>query len=96
MNGVATAVVIVLIVCAVRYNAPQYHEYQSCLIQRAELQAKNEATSEKLLDFRSKQQRFYTDKEFIIHLAHSGRRVFPGEVLFVFPGPAPESDSESK
>ena len=35
-------------------------------------------------DFREKQRRFNTDREFVESLARQNRRVYPGELVFIF------------
>ena len=84
---VATAVVVLTAVCAVRFNGPQFRAYKESMAQRARLQAENDAKNIELANLRRDQERFVNDEEFVIRIARENRKLFPGEILFTFPTP---------
>ena len=51
---------------------------------KAELDRRINLKNEEIAAVREKQNRFRTDREFVEGLARENRRVFPGELVFVF------------
>lgn len=51
---------------------------------KLELQRRIELKNEEIAAVREKQNRFRTDREFVEGIARENRRVFPGEIVFVF------------
>ena len=84
---VAVAILLVMAVCAFRFNEPQYKAYREAMDHRARLQSENAARNEELSELRRDQERFVTDEEFVIRIARENRKLFPGEILFTFPTP---------
>lgn len=87
LTCVATVVVVLTVVCAVRFNGPQYRAYKESMEHRARLQAENANKNEELASLRRDQVRFRNDEEFVIQVARRNRKLFPGEILFTFPTP---------
>ncbi len=87
LTCVAMVVVALTAVCAVRFNGPQYRLYKESMATRARLQAENDAKNLELAELRRDQERFLSDEEFVIRVARQNRKLFPGEVLFIFPTP---------
>ena len=84
---VATVIVLVMAVCAVCFNRPQYKAYREAIAHRARLQSENVAKNEELAELRRDQDRFVNDEEFVIRVARENHKLFPGEILFTFPTP---------
>ena len=57
------------------------------ILQAEDLAAERDRIDEKraaIQEIKDKQNRFNTDREFVESLARQNRRVFPGELVFVF------------
>lgn len=52
--------------------------------QEAELRAQIEAKKAEIARLKENQQRFRTDADFVERIARQNRRVFPGELVFIF------------
>ena len=51
---------------------------------KTDLERRIDLKNEEIAAVREKQNRFRTDREFVEGLARENRRVFPGELVFVF------------
>ncbi len=87
LSVVSVAALSLTAFCAFRLNEPQYKAYREAMVHRTRLQAANSAKNEELSELRRDQDRFATDEEFVIRVARKNRKLFPGEILFVFPIP---------
>jgi cell division protein FtsB len=63
---------------------PTYRRGQSLKAQNAELQAKIDAKKREIATLEENQRRFREDADFVESIARQNRRVFPGELVFVF------------
>ena len=63
---------------------PAYVRGRSLKIQDAELERRIEEKKREIALLRENQQRFRTDSEFVETIARQNRRVFPGELVFIF------------
>ena len=63
---------------------PKYREATGLEQKKAELQRRIDLKNDEIAAVREKQNRFRTDREFVESLARENRRVFPGELVFVF------------
>lgn len=63
---------------------PNYRRGQSLKKQDAELAERIESKRKEIAKLLDNQRRFRTDPDFVEHIARQNRRVFPGELVFVF------------
>jgi cell division protein FtsB len=63
---------------------PNYRRGQSLKEQEAELMERIEGKRREIAKLIDNQRRFRTDPDFVEHIARQNRRVFPGELVFVF------------
>ena len=63
---------------------PKYRQAAGLEQAKAELDRRINLKNEEIAAVREKQNRFRTDREFVEGLARENRRVFPGELVFVF------------
>ena len=63
---------------------PKYRQAAGLEREKAELDRRIELKNQEIAAVREKQNRFRTDREFVEGLARENRRVFPGELVFVF------------
>ena len=79
-------VVVVLLVLAVGVVkiVPRYNQYKSLKKQVADRDALIAEKERKVDELGDMQRRFKTDREFVESIARQDRRVYPGELVFVF------------
>ena len=65
-------------------TVPKYRQATGLEQTKAELQQKIDFKNQEIASVREKQCRFRSDREFVEGLARENRRVFPGELVFVF------------
>ena len=63
---------------------PTWRECASLRLKSVELQERIRVKSEEIRTLRQNQLRFRTDSDFVEMIARQNRRVFPGELVFVF------------
>jgi cell division protein FtsB len=63
---------------------PSYRRGQALRRQDAELSERIEAKRAEIAQLVENQRRFKTDADFVEHIARQHRRVFPGELVFIF------------
>ena len=63
---------------------PLLQRSKSLHLQEEEVQRKIDAKKKEIADLIDKQKRFRTDPDFVEQIARQNRRVFPGELVFVF------------
>lgn len=63
---------------------PSYKRGQSLKAQEAELDARIEAKKAEIARLCENQRRFNADPDFVEVIARQNRRVFPGELVFIF------------
>lgn len=80
-----TVVLVVLVAIGGLVTAwPSYLRSRSLKIQDAELSARIEEKKREIAKLKENQDRFRTDSEFVENIARQNRRVFPGELVFIF------------
>ena len=75
---------VVIIIGGVVMVYPTYRRGQALKKQNAELQAKIDGKKREIARLEENQRRFRTDADFVESIARQNRRVFPGELVFVF------------
>lgn len=78
------SVILVVIVLGAVTAAPAYRRGEDLKKQDAELQAKIDAKKKEIESLIENQRRFRTDADFVETIARQNRRVYPGELVFVF------------
>ncbi|MBP5791269.1 MAG: septum formation initiator family protein [Kiritimatiellae bacterium] len=63
---------------------PNYMRSRSLREKDAKLNEEIAAMRRKIAELRDNQTRFKTDREFVEMIARQNRRVFPGEIVFIF------------
>lgn len=82
---VVTMILLALIIvggAALAY--PTYRRGQTLKTQEAALRLEIEEKKKEIAQLVDNQRRFRTDPEFIESIARRNRRVFPGELVFIF------------
>ena len=78
------AMFIAIIVTGVVLSYPKYTQARGLEKRRAELQQRIEEKNREIAQLRENRRRFAKDKEFVESLARENRRVYPGEIVFIF------------
>ena len=65
--------------------SPRYSQYRALKAKVAAIEAKASETARKTAELVEKQRRFQTDREFVESIARQNHRVYPGELVFLFP-----------
>lgn len=86
-----TRVVVILIVLVVFVGGlasawPAYLRGRSLKVRDARLAAEIEEKKREIAHLKENQQRFKSDSEFVEAIARQNKRVFPGELVFIFEG----------
>ena len=63
---------------------PKYRQAQGLNAEKERILHRIEEKTREIAEIRARQRRFNTDREFVESLARQNRRVFPGELVFVF------------
>lgn len=63
---------------------PKYQQVHGLAEERARIQRRIDEKVREIAEIKAKQTRFNSDREFVESLARHSRRVFPGELVFVF------------
>ena len=63
---------------------PRYSKMKGLNEEKARILQRIEDKKAEIAALRDKQRRFNTDKDFVEALARQNRRLFPGELVFVF------------
>lgn len=79
-------IVLVVLVGGLASAWPAYQRGRSLKVRDAELAAEIEAKKREIARLKEYQQRFKSDSEFVETIARQNRRVFPGELVFIFEG----------
>ena len=80
MMGLVLAIIVVGLVVA----WPSYMRGRSLKQQELEMQAQIEAKKLEIAQLVENQRRFKTDRDFVEAIARQNKRVFPGELVFIF------------
>jgi cell division protein FtsB len=73
-----------IVVTGLMITLPKYHQAAGLEQEKADLQRRIDLMTAEIAAVREKQHRFATDREFVEGIARENRRVFPGEIVFVF------------
>ena len=84
MQWFTVAMVAVIVVGGLVLVYPTYRRGQALKAQDSELQAKIDGKKREIAQLVENQRRFRTDADFVESIARQNRRVFPGELVFVF------------
>lgn len=84
MRYFTAALLVVIVVGGLVMVYPSYLRSQDLKAQNAELQAKIDGKKREIAQLVENQRRFRTDADFVESIARQNRRVFPGELVFVF------------
>ena len=63
---------------------PTWRRGESLKAQEADLRAQIEEKKKEIAHLQENQRRFRTDPDFVESIARRNRRVFPGELVFIF------------
>jgi len=80
------AVVLLILVGGLVKASPRYSQYRSLKRQVADREAKIADRERRIAELNEMQRRFQSDREFVESIARQNRRVYPGELVFVFDG----------
>lgn len=75
---------VAIAVTGVVISLPKYRQTQNLAAKKAKIAKQIEEKRAEIQEIKAKQNRFNTDREFVESLARQNRRVFPGELVFVF------------
>ncbi len=67
-----------------RLSYPKYLKVRGLAEERDRIKQRISEKGREIAEIKKKQQRFNTDREFIETLARRDRRIFPGELVFIF------------
>jgi cell division protein FtsB len=73
-----------IVVAGLMITLPKYHQAAGLEQKKVDLQRRIDLKTAEIAAVREKQNRFSTDREFVEGIARENRRVFPGEIVFVF------------
>ena len=78
------ALVIMALIATVFFFAPRWHEYQTYQVRRAEQLRLLQEKEALIKSYKDMQERFQTDPQFVVQLAHDLGMAKPGEIVFKF------------
>lgn len=84
MRWFTISMLLVIVVVGLVTAYPQYCNSRSLKQREADLQAQIEAKQKEIAKLIENQRRFSSDADFVESIARQNRRVFPGELVFVF------------
>lgn len=73
-----------IVVTGVMVSYPKYRQASGLAEERVRIQRRIDEKTREIAEIKAMQQRFNTDREFVETLARRNRRVFPGELVFIF------------
>ena len=77
-------VLAVIVVGGAAFAYPSWRRGQALKVQEAELRGLIEEKKREIAQLVENQRRFRTDPDFVEAIARRNRRVFPGELVFIF------------
>jgi cell division protein FtsB len=86
MRYFTAVLLVVIIIGGLVMVYPTYRRGLALKNQNAELQSKIDEKKREIAKLVENQRRFRTDADFVESIARQNRRVFPGELVFVFGG----------
>lgn len=73
-----------IVVAGFAITYPKYRQAAGLTEEKERILRRIEEKEREISEIKAKQQRFQSDREFVETLARKNRRVFPGELVFVF------------
>ncbi len=67
-----------------RLSYPKYRHVRGLAEERDRINQRIGEKAREIAEIRAQQRRFNTDREFVETLARRDRRIFPGELVFIF------------
>ena len=80
----AVAILLAVFVAGLVFVRPDYLRSQSLTERNAELARQIDEKRREMADLLDRQRRFKTDRDFVETIARRNKRVYPGELVFVF------------
>jgi len=77
-------ILVVIVVGGSFLSYPQWRRSQALKRQEAELRGLIEEKKREISKLKENQRRFRSDPDFVEAIARRNRRVFPGELVFIF------------
>ncbi len=84
-TALTVALVLLVLAGGLVKAYPRYSQYRALKAKVAAIEAKASETVRKTAELVEKQRRFQTDREFVESIARQNHRVYPGELVFLFP-----------
>lgn len=78
------ALFVAIVTATVVIALPKYRHARDLMAEKERLMRRIDEKRAEIAEIKTKQHRFNTDREFVETLARQNRRVFPGELVFVF------------
>ncbi len=83
-QGLFFVIFAAIVATGLMIAVPKYRQAIGLEQTKRDLQRRIDMKNDEIAAVREKQSRFRTDREFVEGLARENRRVFPGELVFVF------------
>ena len=84
VRAFAVAILLAVFVAGLVFVRPDYLRSQSLKERNAELARQIDEKRREMADLLDRQRRFKTDRDFVETIARRNKRVYPGELVFVF------------
>ena len=84
VRAFAVAILLAVFVAGLVFVRPDYLRSQSLKERNAELARQIDEKRRETADLLDRQRRFKTDRDFVETIARRNKRVYPGELVFVF------------
>lgn len=84
IRGLFTVVFVGVVVFGLAILQPEYKQARALEGRRENLRVEIERKRSEIAEIKAMQKRFNTDREFVEDLARRNRRVYPGEIVFIF------------
>ena len=78
--------IVAVIVGGLMFIWPNYRLSQSLRQEEKNLDDAIAAKRKEIAKLAENQRRFWADRDFVEHIARQNRRVFPGELIFIYEG----------
>ena len=75
---------VTIVAATVVIAYPKYRHARDLMMEKERIMRRIDEKRAEIVEIKTKQNRFNTDREFVETLARQNRRVFPGELVFVF------------
>lgn len=84
LQGLTLTLLLIVIGCGLVMVYPSFRRCQALKLQDRELQMRIDEKKREISTLVDNQRRFRVDADFVESIARQNRRVFPGELVFVF------------